>query len=155
MNPSCESIADHVPLRFHHVGISVPSIDDAILWYSKTLGFHLDRRFSISKANAQAAILVNGTLRIELFEVTGAAPLPPDRREPNLDIMTHGNKHLAFAIDDLDDFLAMMIGRNADIALIVRESFGSGCFIRDCAGNLIEFVEIKSWSQSADLTGAA
>jgi len=31
-----------------------------------------------------------------------------------------------------------------DIALIVREAFGKGCFIRDCASNLIEFVEKAS-----------
>lgn len=31
--------------------------------------------------------------------------------------------------------------RAEGVAFVVRESFGNGCFIRDCAGNLIEFVE--------------
>lgn len=34
-----------------------------------------------------------------------------------------------------------MEAKEVDIAFVVRENFGKGCFIRDCAGNLIEFVE--------------
>jgi methylmalonyl-CoA/ethylmalonyl-CoA epimerase len=44
-------------------------------------------------------------------------------------------------VADLDEFLAEMEQKGADIAFVVREAFGKGCFIRDCAGNLIEFVE--------------
>ena len=42
---------------------------------------------------------------------------------------------------DLDDFLTEMEAKQVDIAFVVKEEFGRGCFIRDCAGNLIEFVE--------------
>ena len=34
-----------------------------------------------------------------------------------------------------------MSAKQVDVAFVVREAFGKGCFIRDCAGNLIEFVE--------------
>ncbi|MDE2341659.1 MAG: VOC family protein, partial [Alphaproteobacteria bacterium] len=66
---------------------------------------------------------------------------PEERRYPPSDIRTHGNKHVAFRVADVDAFVAEMKGKGADIAFVVRESFGKGCFIRDCAGNLIEFVE--------------
>ncbi|MBC2667642.1 VOC family protein [Novosphingobium piscinae] len=124
---------------FHHGGVSVPDLAAAIAWYDRVLGFALERRFTIAPG-CRAAMLRKGALRFELFEVDGAAPLPEDRRVPQRDLRTHGTKHLAFRVADLDAFLDEMAERQADVALVVREAFGSGCFIRDCAGNLIEFV---------------
>jgi catechol 2,3-dioxygenase-like lactoylglutathione lyase family enzyme len=126
---------------FHHGGVSVPSLEDAIAWYGRVLGFEVEKRFRIEPAKADAAMIRKGPLRFELFEVTGAAPLPEDRRMPIPDLKTHGNKHVAFQIADLEGFLTEMTSKDVDIAFVVREAFGRGCFIRDCAGNLIEFVE--------------
>ena len=126
---------------FHHGGVSVPDLSAAIEWYHRVLGFEEERRFDIPPARAKAAFVKKGDLRFEIFEVEGAAPLADDRREPNSDLRTHGNKHVAFRIDDLDAFLEEMENKSVDVAMVVRAPFGSGCFIRDCAGNLIEFVE--------------
>jgi catechol 2,3-dioxygenase-like lactoylglutathione lyase family enzyme len=126
---------------FHHSGVSVPNLEEAISWYSRVLGFEVEKRFHIAPAKADAAMIRRGALRFELFEVAGAAPLPEDRRMPIPDLRTHGNKHVAFQVNDLDTFLVEMEAKGADVAFVVREAFGSGCFIRDCAGNLIEFVE--------------
>jgi catechol 2,3-dioxygenase-like lactoylglutathione lyase family enzyme len=126
---------------FHHGGVSVPSLDDAIDWYGKVLGFEVEKRFYIEAAKSHTAMIKKGPLRFELFEVEGANPLPAARRHPPSDAATHGNLHVAFQIADLDAFLAEMETKGADIAFVVREDFGRGCFIRDCAGNLIEFVE--------------
>ncbi|WP_188062740.1 VOC family protein [Sphingobium sp. KCTC 72723] len=126
---------------FHHGGVSVPSLDAAIDWYGQVLGFEVERRFYIAAARCHAAMVRKGVLRFELFEVEGAAPLPDDRRHPPSDLQTHGNKHVAFRVDDLEAFLVEMKGKGAAIAFVVREAFGKGCFLRDCAGNLIEFVE--------------
>jgi catechol 2,3-dioxygenase-like lactoylglutathione lyase family enzyme len=125
---------------FHHGGVSVPDLDAAIAWYDHVLGFEVEKRFRIEPAKANVAMIRKGPLRFELFEVEGAAPLPDDRRMPIPDLKTHGNKHVAFRVSDLEAFLAEMEGKGVDIAFVVREEFGSGCFIRDCAGNLIEFV---------------
>lgn len=126
---------------FHHGGVSVPDLDAAIAWYGDVLGFAVEKRFHIAAAGAEAAMVRKGPLRFEIFEVAGAAPLPEDRRHPPLDLRTHGNKHVAFRVNDLETFLAEMEGKAVDVAFVVREAFGKGCFIRDCAGNLIEFVE--------------
>lgn len=126
---------------FHHGGVSVPDLDAAIAWYRDVLGFEEERRFYIDRANAVVAFVRKGPLRFELFEVAGAAPLPAERRSPPTDLRTHGTKHLAFEVADLDAFLSVMEAKGADIAMVVREGFGKGCFLRDCAGNLIEFVE--------------
>ena len=126
---------------FHHGGVSVPSLDGAIEWYGRVLGFEVEKRFYIEAARAHAAMVKKGALRFELFEVEGAAALPGDRRSVPADLRTHGNKHVAFRIAELEAFLGEMEGKGADIAFVVREAFGRGCFLRDCAGNLIEFVE--------------
>jgi methylmalonyl-CoA/ethylmalonyl-CoA epimerase len=126
---------------FHHGGVSVPSLDEAIDWYRRVLGFDVERRFYIEAAKSHTAMVRKGPLRFELFEVEGAAPLPDDRRHPPADLRTHGNKHVAFRVDDLEAFLVEVEAKGADVAFVVREAFGKGCFLRDCAGNLIEFVE--------------
>jgi methylmalonyl-CoA/ethylmalonyl-CoA epimerase len=128
-------------LTFHHAGVSVPDLEAAIAWYGRVLGFDVEKRFYIEAARSHTAMLRKGPLRFEIFEVEGAAPLPDDRRFPPRDVETHGNKHVAFRIGDLDAFLAEMEEKAVDIAMVVREAFGKGCFIRDPAGNLIEFVE--------------
>ncbi|WP_088310993.1 VOC family protein [Novosphingobium sp. B 225] len=126
---------------FHHGGVSVPNLDAAIDWYGRVLGFAVEKRFWIEAARSHTAMLRKGPLRFELFEVEGAAPLPEERRHPPSDLRTHGNKHLAFRVEDLEAFLTEMESKAVDVAFVVREAFGKGCFIRDCAGNLIEFVE--------------
>jgi catechol 2,3-dioxygenase-like lactoylglutathione lyase family enzyme len=126
---------------FHHGGVSVPNLAEAIAWYGHVLGFELERQFHIEAANANVAMVKRGPLRFEIFEVQGAAPLPDDRRHPPNDVKTHGNKHVAFRVADLEAFLLAVEAKGADVAFVVREKFGKGCFLRDCAGNLIEFVE--------------
>jgi catechol 2,3-dioxygenase-like lactoylglutathione lyase family enzyme len=126
---------------FHHGGVSVPDLDEAIDWYGRVLGFELEKRFYIDAAKSHTAFVKKGPLRFEIFQVEGAATLPEDRRHPPSDLKTHGNKHVAFQISDLDAFLEEVQAKGADVAFVVREDFGRGCFLRDPAGNLIEFVE--------------
>jgi methylmalonyl-CoA/ethylmalonyl-CoA epimerase len=130
-------------LRFwhHHGGISVPDLDAAIAWYRNVLGFELETRFPIPTTPVQVAILKNGPLRIELFQADGAKPLPQERREPNQDLLTHGNKHVSFAVDDVKRFVTVLRERGADIVWVTEFEFGANIFIRDNAGNLLEFVQ--------------
>lgn len=71
---------------YHHGGVSVPNLDEAIDWYGRVLGFAVEKRFYIEAANSHAAMVRRGPLRFELFEVEGAAPLPEDRRHPITDL---------------------------------------------------------------------
>ena len=127
-------------LTFHHGGVSVPDLAEAIDWYRSMLGFEIEKEFPIPAANARVAMIRRGELRFEIFEVADAEPLPEDRRFPDRDVRTHGNKHVAFRVDDIEAMLQSLKDKGADIALVVREQFGTGFFVRDCAGNLIEFV---------------
>lgn len=133
----------------HHGGVSLPDLDAGIDWYCSKLGFKLEKRFPIPTIPAEVAIIVNGDLRMELFQVPNAAPLPEARRAPNEDLRTHGNKHVAFAIHDVLSFGEELKRREVDVVWVRKFDHGANIFIRDCGGNLIEFLE------AAPLTGAA
>lgn len=137
----------------HHAGISVPDLDAAIAWYGRVLDFQLLRRYPVESIPAQIAVMGNGPLHIELFEVPGAAPLPAERREPNLDLRTHGNKHVAFAVTDVAALAAELQRRGADLVWLRTFPFGSNAFFRDCAGNLLEFVQVAA--QPSGVAGLA
>lgn len=127
--------------RAHHFGISVPDLDDAIDWYGRMLGFVLEERLFIEKIPAHIAFVKRGDFRVEIFEVTGAAPLPEDRRVPNLDLKTHGNKHMCFEVPDVPAAVASLRAAGADIAFELTVDGNPTAFVRDCAGNLIEFLQ--------------
>lgn len=129
------------PLRAHHFGISVPELDAALGWYERMLGFSLEERLFIEKIPAHIAFVRRGDFRIEIFQVEGAAPLPPDRRVPNLDLKTHGNKHMCFEVPDVPAAMAALRAAGADIAFELTVDGNPTAFVRDCAGNLIEFLQ--------------
>ncbi|HZV09010.1 MAG TPA: VOC family protein, partial [Novosphingobium sp.] len=88
--------------RFHHGAISVPDLDRAIAWYGETLGYTLEKRFSVPPAHSRAAMLRKDDMRVEVFEIAGAAPLPPERRSVPGDLGVHGNKHVAYRVADFE-----------------------------------------------------
>lgn len=125
----------------HHGGISVADLDESIAWYCNYLGFELEKKQFIEQIPAQIAFIQRGDFRIELFELPNAQPLPDERRMPNLDVQTHGHKHLCFAVQDAKQAFAELREKNADIvfeAVIGGTAMG---FLRDNTGNLIELIE--------------
>jgi len=134
----------------HHLGISVPDLEASIDWYGRVLGFELVRRQRIETIPADVAILKHGAMHIELFQSAGAKPLPPERREPDSDVGTHGNKHIAFGVADVDTFAQELRRRGADVVWVKHFPHGgANIFIRDNAGNLIEFLEAPQDPQLA------
>ena len=125
----------------HHGAMSVPNLEAAIAWWHDVLGFEVAERFAIPSIPAEVAMLRNGPLHIELFEVAGAKPLPAERREVDADLHTHGNKHVSFAVENVHAFAAELRRRGADIVWVREMPHGSNIFIRDNAGNLLEFVQ--------------
>jgi len=128
-------------LRPHHFGVSVPDLESAIEWYRRILGFEPESQADIDKIPARVAFLRRGNFRIELFEVPGAAALPHDRRIPNLDLRTHGNKHLCFEVVNVAAAVAALRAATVDIAFEVVVDGAPVAFIRDVCGNLIELIE--------------
>ena len=129
-------------LRPLHLGISVPDMDESIAWYTDILGFSPISDKNMEPINARVAFLKRGEFSIELFEIDGAKPLPEERRIPDLDIQTHGIKHLAFAVHNIKGFIDRLKRKNVDIAIdIFPVNEDLVCFIRDNSGNLIELIQ--------------
>lgn len=136
-------------IRPHHVGISVPDIDAAIGWYQRMLGFELEMRAFIDIIPAEVAFVRRGDFRLELFQVDEAAPLPPERREPNQDVRTHGNKHLCLAVLDVRTTVAGLREKGADIVFEKLVQGTPMAFIRDNSGNLLELIQCPElWTSS-------
>lgn len=128
-------------LRAHHFGISVPDLDAAVAWYRCMLGFEFEEQLFIEKIPARIAFVKRADFRVEIFEVEGAAALPEARRVPNLDLKTHGNKHMCFEVPDVPAAMAALRAAGADIAFELTVGGNPTAFARDCAGNLIEFLQ--------------
>ena len=128
-------------LKHHHGGISVPDLEASIRWFIEVLDFEVECRFEIATIPSKVAMMRRGELRVELFEVSDCNALPPERREPDLDVRTNGNKHLAFAIRNVDPVAEELRHRGADVVWVKHLPHGANIFIRDNAGNLIEFVQ--------------
>jgi catechol 2,3-dioxygenase-like lactoylglutathione lyase family enzyme len=126
--------------RFDHAALSVPDLEAAIGWYGKMLGFRVSRRFALAPAKAECAIMARGNMRIELFQPVDAVSAPDERRDPITDIKLLGIKHVAFQTDDFVALVDWLEANDADIAKVVTDSFGQAIFVRDIAGNLVEFV---------------
>jgi catechol 2,3-dioxygenase-like lactoylglutathione lyase family enzyme len=112
-------------LTFDHAAVSVPDLEAAIAWYGEMLGFTVARRFSLPGNGALAAMLVRGPLRMEVFEPRNGEPLPEARRHPDRDVELHGNKHVAFRVDDLAKTTRWFETKGAEIAMRVAGKFGS------------------------------
>jgi catechol 2,3-dioxygenase-like lactoylglutathione lyase family enzyme len=130
-----------IELRFHHGGVSVPDLEASIRWYREVLGFEVEHRFEIPKAHAKVAMIRRGALRMELFEVQDGKPLPEERRVPDRDLQTHGNKHVCFGVQSVDAAERELRAKGVDIVFVGRVMQPPNIFMRDNSGNLIEFIE--------------
>jgi methylmalonyl-CoA/ethylmalonyl-CoA epimerase len=107
-------------LRPHHVGLSVRDIDKAIAFWSEVFGFELDFRAELAPIKTVVAFLKRDGFRIELFQKAGAVPAPAERLKPNTDLLTHGTKHIAFSVDDVQAAAETLHARGVRIVGIMR-----------------------------------
>lgn len=130
------------PVGPHHVGISVADLEESIAWYERMLGFRLEAVVAVPEDDGRVAMLVQDGFRVELFEIPGAAALPPARREPGSDLRTHGVKHLAYEVSNIEAHAERLRALGVDIVWDVRVHEGvKVLFVRDTTGNLVELVE--------------
>ncbi len=125
----------------HHFGLSVPDLDATVAWYTGTLDFELESTYGIAALPARVAFLRHGNVRVELFEVGGAAPAPENAQ----DLRVHGLKHVALAVDDLGAARDLLRTRGVEFVsepAVVPDSGGDRyAFFRDNNGLLIELFE--------------
>jgi len=136
-------------ISYHHVGISVPNLEESIAWYKKMLGFEVVSRMGGATNDAMlVALIKRGNCHIELFQVPGAKPLPEYRRDPSADLRVHGLGQFAFQVADTQAAVKELKAKGAEIAMGPVDTAGVVfAFVRDNAGNCFELIQFKNQKQ--------
>ena len=98
-----------------HIGIAVPSIDEALALYRDALRMPLVHRETVSEQGVDAALLDVGDGHIELLQ-----PLGPETAVGKfLEKRGPGLHHVAYRVDNVEETLKALAG--AGVALIDSE----------------------------------
>ncbi len=125
----------------NHFAISVADLEETIRWYSDIFGFTVIDRSEIPDAGIRVSHMQGTGMILEIFEAAESAPLPEERRIPNQDLLTQGNKHISFGVPDGPKAKAELEALGVEIAMVAEVDGTYGVFIRDNTGNLIEIFE--------------
>jgi catechol 2,3-dioxygenase-like lactoylglutathione lyase family enzyme len=124
----------------HHYTASVADIGRSAKWYAEILGFKAKGKAS-SGDGMKLARLCNGTIELELVQVSKPNPLPSYRSLPDTDNAVRGHKHFSFRVADgpWTEKQLRALGAKVVFVPVVGETYG--IFICDPTGNLIEILQ--------------
>jgi len=132
------SYKDIKPLHF---AISVENISESVKWYEEMLGFEFSRNVAIPGLPFKIAFIKKGDFEIEIFQHDNTINLPDERKHPNTDNQTQGNKHMCFYSPDVEGLLNELKSKGVDVIIgpnrVEDTTMG---FIRDNNGIIIEFI---------------
>ena len=105
-----------IKVAFHHVGITVSNLEQAVEWYGKVFGLEPGVALEVSGPGGEAvlrlpphihraALLPVGDFAIELLEFIPSRK-PMEMRQDDV-----GYVYICFAVDDLDEVYARLRGR--------------------------------------------
>ncbi|MGO8702072.1 MAG: methylmalonyl-CoA epimerase [Limisphaerales bacterium] len=119
--------------KIDHLGIAVPSLDQAVPYYEKALGLKCEHREEVASQKVRTAFFTVGQVHLELLEPTSPDSPIAKFLEKN---PAGGIHHLAFGTDDVQGQLGQAAG--AGVRLINEKAFdGAG-------GKLVAFLHPKS-----------
>ncbi|MDQ6673325.1 MAG: methylmalonyl-CoA epimerase [Chloroflexota bacterium] len=131
------------PLSVHHVGIAVPSIDEAMHFYGEKLGLSLSESLELPERQLKVGFVQAANVLIELLEPT--APDTPvarflERRGPGL-------HHLCFGTPDIREHLRDLKDKGVELIDEAPRpgAHGDVAFLQPAAtlGVLVELLEPK------------
>lgn len=125
----------------NHFGVSVKDMDESIRWYERVFGFTVLDHSIIPAAGVRVCHLQAPGFLIELFCPDDPFPLPEDRKDPNRDILTLGNKHISFGVPDAHILLEEFKKLGVNVVFIAEVDGTYAVYIQDNTGNLIEIFE--------------
>jgi methylmalonyl-CoA epimerase len=129
-------------LAIDHVAVAVENIDEAVQWYSKTLGFSLIER-SVTTGDHSGmlyAVLKAGQATIVLVQGTS----PQSQVSRFLAEFGSGIHHIAFTVPDLDEAMARITeaGGTTDTPIVCDTGIRQTFLPRDSStGVRIELIE--------------
>ena len=138
------------PLAIHHVGVAVPSIDDAMQFYGEKLGLSLLETLELADRQLKVGFVRASNVLIELLEPTD--PDTPvarfiERRGPGL-------HHLCFGTPNIDEHLRDL--KDKGVELIDTEprpgAHGEVAFLQPSAGLgvLVELLQVTRTLPATD-----
>lgn len=96
-------------LKIDHLGIAVPSLDQALAAY-RALGFELSETHDVPTEKVRAAFLPVGESRLELLE-----PTEPDSVIGRFLQKRSGLHHVCVLVDDIEAALAELKARGVEV----------------------------------------
>lgn len=135
-------------LKLHHFGISVPNLEETVSWYGEKLGFKLDYKYRMEDLDANVAFMTLNDFRVEIFELPNASAMPTSSLKLDTDLKVYGLKHVALAVDDLEQAIAVLQKQGIEFiteAMEVPNSRGERfAFFKDNNGIFIEVYQPNS-----------
>jgi methylmalonyl-CoA/ethylmalonyl-CoA epimerase len=119
--------------KIDHLGIAVQSLDQAVPYYEKALGFKCERREEVASQKVRTAFFAVGEVHLELLEPTSPESPIAKFLEKN---PAGGIHHIAFGSNDIASQLRQ--AADAGVKLVHEIPFdGAG-------GKLVAFLHPKS-----------
>ena len=125
----------------NHFAISVTDLEESIAWYERVFGFQVLDRSEIPGTGVRVSHMQAPGFLLELFCPPDAPALSEDRKIPNQDFLTPGNKHISFGVPDAHILLEEFKRMGVNVAFVAEVDGTYGVFINDNTGNLIEIFE--------------
>lgn len=133
------------PVRFDHVGISVPDLEQATEWYCRTLDLSAAPLFAVTGTDLRGIMLLHqpSGYRIELLHRPQARPGPAPISALEA-AGTLGFGHICLSVPDVAAMYEHLIAAGATTRMVPSPSPRVGAtvsFVADPWGNLIEVID--------------
>jgi glyoxylase I family protein len=124
--------------RIHHVAILTDDFEKSKKFYTEVLGFKvLGETYRKERRSFKLDLAINGEYQIELFSF-------PDFKERQSFPEAKGLRHLAFAVDDIEEAVNELISKKVILEEIRTDELTNKrfCFFYDPNGQPLELYEI-------------
>lgn len=130
--------------KINHLGVAVPSLEEAIPFYRDTLGMTYSGTEEVASQLVKVAFLAVGESKIELLEPTSAESPVAKFLEKN----GQGVHHVAYEVEDIEAAIAKLVAEGARMIDSVPRSGAHGARIaflhpKSSGGVLTELCECK------------
>lgn len=128
-------------LKVDHLGIAVPSLDEAVATY-EALGFEVEARHDVPSEKVRTAFLPLGEAHVELLE-----PTDPSSAIAKFLDTRKGLHHVCVQVDDIAAALAELKARGVQVLDETPRLGAGGCQVafihpRSAAGVLLELKQV-------------
>jgi len=122
----------------HHIAILTDDYEKSKSFYTNVLGFTIiAETYREERKSYKLDLAINGLYQIELFSF-------PEYKERASFPEAKGLRHLAFAVENIDEAVNELINNNVDVQAIRIDELTNKkfCFFYDPNGQPLEFYEV-------------